>query len=849
MFANLNEAFQGSDDMNFRPDLANLLGNSYPNIVPTNDALANYAKNNRDAINELTKDVVNGQFLSSGYDVASRIRPMVPRALRDRQAICSQATIDQVISMAQPNEKIRCGWIYENDPNSVTPKTSQGFLGTTTSPLGLLGNVPSGTYYYEPITAKKKIDVDLCSKMTSCDDLRSPFFAGKCAWSPEGGRAIPINSNGRLLYQDDPLLRVNEGSVIRAEGACPKPPPPGTPGAAPQAVPVVVTNPDGTTRTEFRPPPPAMCDTVDGRISQECIQRQVHLAGCSPTGTLSQALRDARNPNDLLADISMRSQAYKLYQERSPVKLNENTIRDGRITIEDALANFTGLKQQATSKELEETALGYAARELCDKSKMLAQFDFCTELTDTQSLAGVPYALDCMQKEFKKAGGIEKGTLYPKQETLTEILQSNATWGNYKNFVSNLAANARSNDIRVQEQALQGLLGVKRESLKPRSIVPVIDGYEMYVSRWRSNDDTIFMGRMFMDPSAGLPIISNSSQIPALMGDIDSSMCIVTNLKPPADINTTFEIAGGNTNIASATVNGAWANPMECNYLTKDNDNQMLIYYAQTAGQSAALRVNYYPCKNAANKQLVPASWLKLTQELKAPMLSFEVKNDNSMREYRMPWYFRSMGGFYTESTPSNLKSVPNEMKYISFTSTENMWQVNKLINIRAWNSLTFCFRINEPRKARVEGIFAYRFTKLGLGLTENNSITAFLPDNTTATFANEVGKWYICCINKDNAEGYSDNKYTIAIYPAEQAMRGVSLSEPANVFTKTYYRNVPIASSVESNGLFQFGYDTAALVAARMSIAWFRVFDYNLTGEDLKKDAKNEWKRTWYSQ
>lgn len=848
MFAKLNEAFQDSDDMNFRPDLTNLLGNAYPNLVPTSDALANYAKNNQAAINDLTKDVVNGQYLSSGYDIASRFRPAVPRALKDRQDICRTATIDEAVRMAKPGEKIRCGWIYENDINAIPPKTSTGYLGDKHSPLGLLGTPPAGTYYYEPMDAKKKMDVDLCSKMTSCDDIRSPFFAGKCAWSPEAGRGVPIeqgHQRGNPLYNYDPLIRVNQATIVRTQAECPMRP---ASGAA--AVPRVVTNDDGTTEVLFEPPTPSICDRVDGRMSQECIQRQVYLAGCSPQGTFATALNAARNPNDLLADISM-TDAYKLYQQRAPVSLNDTMLRDGRITIEDALANFTGLKQAATSLDTAESALGYAARELCNKSKTLAQFDFCTELTDTQSLAGVPYALDCMQKEFKKVGGIEKGVLYPTQGALTEILASNATWGQYKNAISTLAANARSTDIRVQETALRDLLGVSRESLKPRSIVPSIDGYEIYVSRWRSNDDTIFMGRMFMDPSAGLPIISNSAQIPALMGDTDSSMTIVTNLKPEANQNVQIVAEGGPSNQIQSKVNGAWANQYECNYLTKDGDNFLSVYYGQTAGSQAALRVNYYGCKAPGTKRLVPAKWLKLTQELKAPMLSFEVTDSLQvgMQEYRLPFYFRSMGNYYTEYNKNQLKSVPNEMKHITFHDTTQMWQVNKLVNIRAWNSLTFCFKINENRKAATEGIFAYRFTELSMGLTGNNSVTVFLPDNAQATFANQVGKWYVCCINKSSAEGFSDNKYSVAVYPAEQAMKGVTLNEPSNVFTRTYYRNVPIApnGSVESNGLFQFGYDTASLVAARMSIAWFRVFDYNLKGDDVTKDANNLWKRNWY--
>ncbi len=421
--------------------------------------------------------------------------------------------------------------------------------------------------------------------------------------------------------------------------------------------------------------------------------------------------------------------------------------------------------------------------------------------------------------------------------------------GVLKAKVAKLAADARSTDIRTQEAALRDLLGVSRESLKPKSIVPIVDGYEVYVSRWRSNDDTIFMGRMFMDPAAGLPIISNSAQIPALMGDTDSSMVIVTNLKPPSNQNVQVVAEGGPPNMTQAKINGAWANQWECNYLTKEGDNFMYVYYGQTAGTNAALRVNYYTCKMPTNKQLIPANWLKLTQELKAPMLSFEVTDalQVGMQEYRMPFYFRSMGGYYTEYNKNQLGNVPNGMKYITLHDTSQMWQVNKLVNIRAWNSLTFCFKINENRKAAVEGVFGYRFTQLSMGLTDNNSITAFLPDNTQATFANETGKWYICCINKFNSDGFSDNKYQIAIYPAEQAMRGVSFNEPSNVFTKTYFRNVPIAQSVESVGLFQFGYDTASLVAARMSLAWFRVFDYNLTPEDFMKDANNGWKRNWY--
>ncbi len=842
MFANLKEAFQSPDDMNFRPELANLLGNTYPNMVPTSDdSVAEYANANKNDINNLTKEVVNGQFLSGGYDIASRFRPAVPRALRDRQALCKAATIDQAIAMVKPGEKIRCGWIYKNNTGrNVVPITDTGFLGDMNQPLSLLGNVPEGTYYPDPAVAKKQKMVDLCGKMTSCDDLAASAFAGYCAWSPEAGRAIPIeygHARGNPLYPNDPLLMqgVITSNIIRTPGSCPPPPPPAPPGLSATGGGGGGDGDSGGGGGIGGTGLPDDCSASSTRISRACMLGELQNAQCTDQGTLYTALSRAADPSDLLAQISI-DPAFKRYQERAPIALLRDQLKDGNITKQAALNNFEALRSAATDTTNENTSFGWAARELCNKSKIYENFDFCTEIPDSDS----NYSLACAQKEFKKAGGIEKGAAYPTSTTIARV--NGPTWGSYKAYVTQLAQNARSTDIRTQEVALRDLLGINRESLLPRSIVPKIDGYEIYVNRWRSNDDTIFMGRMFMDASSGLPIISNSAQIPALMGPADSSMVILTNLKPTSDVNVSFQVTGGTTNIIRAKLNNQNLANDQCKVLSKQDDNHLSIYYGQTAGTNAALRVNYKLC-NQGQMNLIPAEWLKLTQEIKAPMISFEVNNSGTMAEFRQPENFRSMGNYVVENTPSNYQDAPNGNKFISITSTQNYWQMNKLVNIRAWNSLTFCFRINNNRAANVEGIFGYRFTQLSLGLTEGG-VTFMLPDNTRYSFGNSIGSWYVCYISKQSSDGYTDNKYTVAIYPYETVVSGVSLNEPANVITKTFYRNVPIASTIESNGLFQFGADTASGVSSRFSLAWFHLFDYNLSAADLKTDALNGWKR-----
>ncbi len=844
MFANLKEAFQDADYMSFRPDLDNLLGNSYPNQVPASDAAAEYARTNKNDINAVTRDLVSGQFDTGETDIASRFRPLVPKALRDRQTACQGATIDQAAEMFNPASDINCGWIYKNStaPN-FQPTTNVGFLGHNGAPIGLLGTVPTGTFYPDPANARTQQHKDLCAKVTSCSQLDNSFVAGKCAWSPEAGKAIPINSNGAPRFSTDPLIMggVQVNKLVRTAQNCP---------------PIVVSpsqpifNPDGTINTTVTGTgtdggiisdecPAGEDANTFTPISKRCLIEKLTSANCTTQGTLYAALSAATNPNDLLADISLTS-AFKRYQEAASVPLMRETLKDGKITAQAALQNFQGLYTAATNPSNENTSFGYAARDLCNRSKRYDTFDFCTEISDTQP---PPFSLDCMQKEFKKVGGIPNGTAYPIQADTTSTQWPN--WGAYKAYVALLAQQTNSTDIRVQEVALQKLLGIARKSLLPRSNVPIVDGYELYINRWRSNDDTIFMGRMFMDASPGMPLINSSSQIPALMGASDSSMAIIANLKPPTDKNVEFSIAGGWSNILRGFLNGQSLRNGECKNLSATYKNNLYLYYGQTAGNYAQLQVKYKLCGQNTTPQLVPGEWLKLTQELKAPMISCEVNNQNVMAEFRQPDNFRGMGTYLTESTPSNYQSAPNGKKFIKITSTQNFWQINKLVNIRAWNSLTFCFRIDSGRVAvGPEGLFAYRFTQLGLGLTDNNSITAFLPDNTTFTFANTLSQWYVCYIQKESSGGYSDNKYTIAIYPFDDVVNGVSLNEPDKVVTKIYYRNVPIAKDIESNGLFQFGYDTVSQISARFSLAWFHVFDYNLTSADLQKDATDSWGR-----
>ncbi len=850
MFANLKEGF---DNMNFRQDLDNLFNNVMPNFIGTTAEGERLVRENpgiRRGLNAAIAGNVSGKYTNVPYQRFDTLfqSKEVPTAVLQQQEQCRAVDIDTAISSTNPAEKYRCGWLYEKDPTGIAPKISTGWLGSKDGPFDLFTDKPNGTWFWNLEDAKKQMLLDRCANVTSCDMLNSPLLKDACGWCAGGiNKGFVRGPNGSPMYPTVIGQNCSAANIITSANKCPVAPPP-------RMDPI----------TGLPIPTPEIGDLTckqlpNGSLSRACLVQQIRNAGCNTEGSLARALTTGTNPTDYIANLRP-NMAFMTYQERAPVKLSADILKDGKIGADQALAEFSGIASIAKGDP--KSGLVVSARDLCTTAGAIDSFDFCTELTDSQP---PPFSLDCLQKEWRKVGGLPAGAKYPKQSNLAEY-QNFPTWGAYKQHVADMAAKTTSTEITIQEVALRDFMGINRETLG-RPTLPNINAYEIFNFRMHTNDDALFMGRMLVNGATGMPIIVDSEKIPVLSGETNSSFILLTDLRPASEVNAVLAFPAGISNGVSMNINSdrerfwernsdrpddfrrdypsSTANSMNraCTILKKGGNNKMKIYFNQTAGPAAQFRVLYGTCGGQANTP-IPGNWLSLQQEIRAPMLSFEVRDAElrgrrsiGLHEARMPeWFIADNRNVFVEDRKTN--AGPNNMKFIKFESTLSKWEVNKLMSAYSFNTMTFCFRLDRASKSPFEAIMAYRLGNFAMGVNSNNQVVVAMPDNLTTTYSTKIGTWYVACLTVKSAGGWSQNSVRFSLYEYNEARNGVTFNEPGKTVAKDYNRNNALGGFC----IHSWGADSSSPTSAGFSMAWLRYYDYPLSVDDFKKDVNNTW-------
>ncbi len=841
----------------FRQKVGDLLTYVYPNFINSTPAGEKIAAAKAEELNRAVAGNVGGKYTKTVIpDIDKLFKNVgVSPELMAMQENCQAVDIDTAAANVNPMTKYRCGWLYKRDPASIVPKISEGWLGTEEGPLDIFEKKPEGRWFWDLEEAKKAVLIDRCSNIRNCGDLASPILSQSCGYCKTSKRGIPIGPTGQPLYPGDMGQGCSQDQIVRRTDQCPAPAPPRI---------------DPVTR-QVVPSPTSVCTRLpNGRLAQDCLIQQVRMAGCADTGSLSMALKANNNPADYLATLKTNN-AYKVYQDRSPTKLSEMMLSQGTIGAEVALQDFTALANLARSSAQRDTALGKAAFDLCTTAGTIDTFDFCTEITDS---APPPYGLDCLQKEFKKAGGVPAGTLYPSQNTLATY-NGMPSWRAVKEYIRSLAQQTRSTDVSVQEKALMEFLGIRRETLLEPT-VPKINAYEIYNFRAHTQDNAVFMGRVFSNGEDGFPVISNLSQLPAGAGPKNSAFVIVSDLRPgkPTPVQFSFPVAISNG--VSMTINGdrermaeriadkpadyrrdfphgkEMATSGACTSLAAKGGNFMKIYFNNPLGTAAEFKVDVKDCSGpSAPLKKLPGAWIALSQEIKAPVLSFEVRSRDyrgqgprlGLHEYRMPEFFIvDNSSIFVEERPSNLGGVPNRMPYVTFESTESKLEVNKLMHVDSWTSLTMCFRLNRPNKVAEESVMAYRLGNLRVINKADGTTIVEVKGQPLITARLRIGEWYILYLEKTNSAGFWSNFIAGGIFSAEFVAGNSSAANFAG--SRTFSENHPLAPN--GMGIFSFGKDAAGPVSAGFSVAWLRFYDHVLKGDDLRKDLNNKWIRSW---
>jgi hypothetical protein len=801
-----------------RDELAAYFLESSPYTIPTTNTGMAIVKSPgmAERLKEATSVASLGKFgeqIVKG--IANRFQPsQVPADIAAAQEQCRTATIDSVAGLATTG-KYRCGWLYEKGPGG-TPKISRGWLGSESGPLNIFPEQPQGQWFWDVEAAKQQLLTDTCAAATQCEHLGSSAFAGKCGFCVTTGRSIPIDGNGQPLYNNALATQCAPSRVIKSANQCPKP----------QIKPTIPLPPGAAPPRIYK-----VCDPLPGdRLRQDCLLQQVRAAGCSDDGSLATALATNTNPNDYIAELR-KSNAFRVYQERSPIKFNDGLLKEGRGTIAAALDNFRGLHSQASSATAD--ALVAAAKDLCTARGSLDKFDFCSELTDATP---PPFSMECLQKEFKKVGGQPVGRKYPTTANVAEY-QSLPNWGTYKTFLRNLAAQTKSDNIEIQGAALRDLLGIERESLDV-PLLPKLDSYEAF---YFNNNGQQFVGRRIRDAESGIPIV----QPPA------ASCVVITDLRPRAPEKVRFSTSSAMIAFNDYLKEGQTP---KCVQLKAGGGNITMISWYNAGMSTSEFSAFSGPC-DAQRQKPIPKDWISMTQEYKAPVLSFEV-GKNGFMERRLPDIFPlKVTNIYTEARGSNTLKAPANRGYITFTSPSS--SVLEIIPVAAasFTTLTLCFRVNRPviGKERVftvgtaTGVIEYTLTTGGSTGTLMDISIKNEGGFTSHQLQIVMGDWLLLIVRQTSQFAGIKNAMQTQIFSVRDLLAGTSSEGPMNSTTLSPPKGQPFHAAKNWFGFGKLQVGDMATPSAGMDISHFRLYDYDLTKEELKKDVADGWSMTWF--
>jgi hypothetical protein len=603
-----------------------------------------------------------------------------------KQNQCKIASIDTLLGSENPNAKFRCGWIYTKGTPGNVPRVSQGAVGTRNGPMPSFEN-PVGTWYWDLEDAKKQILKDRCGALTDCKSAGSDSYK-ECAFSTKRGIGVPVDSRGRILYPRDPTLSAPPDSLVTNAAGCPKPPPPGSPQYQ-----------LARSRDVCMPLP-------DGRLPRDCLLQQITAAGCKNDGSLYNSLLNDSLPSNYAAGLK-DLESFKKYQQLAGTPLMDNVVREGRSSTAIALDNFSALAKSAAVSN--DTALSYAARDLCFQRGTMDEYDFCLDISDN---TGGPYSLSCLQSAFRKAGGQPAGSDYPTSANKAKWDQI-PSWGAVKEAMSGLAAKTKSSDEPAQRDALKRFLGIIRPARLTKQI-PVIPGIE---TLWFDRGQNTFLGRR-AQRRGEYPDFNGSAEIGGTKRAVNVEYVTFTNLRPPQDTQVRLRMTTddgtvivlnelGNPNAASSsvvdtkTMFGSYWNQgatqytqQKCWKLAGKGPNYVVSYFFQGGGPAAS-KMEYQPC-NGGQFTALPSDWFTLTQEPDAPILSWQIiqgqdLSTSQFTEYRMP---QKMGLAQTPQTSLVETGVPALPMGLKLRNGAQSGKANTSANLalNSWRTLTIAF-------------------------------------------------------------------------------------------------------------------------------------------------------------
>jgi len=777
---------------------------------------------------------------------------------------CSSSSIDQLISIKNPNASIGCGWLY-TPPNkgSPYPVVSQGFIGDSAGPLQNFSPADHKKYYFDLQLAKKQILLDKCKALKACGDVDSEVFNGSCGYCTDTNQGVPIDTVGQPLYGGDPIGSCSPQSIVTTGANCP--PPPGS-GSGPQ--PII----DKT------------CQAIDGRLSATCLYDKLLTAGCSDNGSLAIALSGSPDPNDYLSNLR-NGDAVKIYNRVANPPLSLDVFSKGATTVDIVLKQARQLA--GNTKQAANSALGVSARDLCLQKGSLSAYNFCDDLPDTTIS---PFDIGCLQQLFRKMGGQPTGTAYPATSTINTY-NAMVTLGAVKQYLNQLISGMSSTDYNTQRNAMVQFLGISPEKLIVRA--PYQQGVEviwLQAVPGRTNSISGVLKRtmetdivQFAPGSVG-PIPQLATTYPGFTQY--SAMIQMFDVRAPSDFQMKFTVtvddafymaANQPADIAKLALSTtglnqqnlfsnlgiqgptAYGNAQPFNYYGA-SPNITKIYYSDAGGGGHTLTL-----ANSGNPAFTPP-YYSLTCETRAPFLNFEILADGSFDDTRNPGLFSnliSVSGLEIHSRPEERNSVPGNKSFARFTNNTSYCNLTN-IAYQSWGTCSTAFRLQSmPVKDALFGFWSPAgyvilyvvpingsSAQLRIKTNFSTNISGFSGGDGGTSINLNIGSWYYLEVAQ-NGQGYDIYCDSIPniIKNGNYTTQYVKITNNGNSITSSnnnglYKPNSQSCNVAIGGKAAGFGFMSSSFI---FDLAYVHFFDSYINGADVVRDCKADWKFTQF--
>ena len=754
-----------------------------------------------------TTDVF-GNNANKAADVSAYFEDDPFPGLIQENRLCAAALDPSAMPQHEAGKKKGCGWWYVDDDT----KQSTGALGTSEEAFGVVPLPGGGKWMWDLLAAQKMEDTKRCRKVKSCEV--ADLIPGRCGFCPGLNRGIPINSSKQSIYPEDPNL--NCGSeVITNPSNCPRP-------QWQWDWRWNLRNENGEPITS---PPTLICDPNPntGKLSNACLLQLATGAGCTDGGVIVQILQ---GDSKITESIKFQTAIDYLFVQTN-IKTRLSYYGNGVCSRSDALDYYSQVvKQSVTAADSQVRA---AAAYLVNET---TSYNECP----TDPLAKGPFMLHCLQQVAREAKCQPAGTDYPTSETKEKYDFKN--WSQILTYFGDLYESTKSNDFSEQGPAVKKCLGITVKS--PNPDCGDTTGLSTYVYQWNYESNvlngvpkSIYYGRMV---SPTFPEFNNNgSYTPFNIGTDRIHMRIKANLKPDNTMKTRFWVMaddGISIQVDDTFVLQKWFDQGPTTYESSniaisDGGKKRIVsdWYNNYGGYMVTYRLLL-----DGRFQPVPASMILQTQPTGYPIARWDFYEGyiddrcgtlNSSVAGSIP--IGNLGGRKCALfTGQNHIKIANAIKTTAFRSITMMVYIKS--NPGPWPRL---WEFNNNPSGFTgswcdDSLFGCMSpsNSQGVGFYCKKACTG--PELWSGETTMTTGKWtHIAWVLDEDLHG-------MTIY-IDGVKKGRYQDSSFLLLGNKIYQNLYIFTSVE-----QFNKDAG--------VAWFRIFDYTMSAEDVQTDLSNGW-------